>query len=178
VVAQKAAQKGAVIRSHDQDARNAMVTGFILDTGRHEYRKKPWIRAIYAAAGLIGIIVGYKFAESVHFSFTRTDLRLAFGLMCIFDGVLILVNGLRSRVVIDGTRIEITGLIRTRSAELSEIEGYRLVAARNGFEKRIYLRGKRQTILLESQLETDEYFHGWFEQIRDLTRFQTPRKDG
>ncbi|MGA2890398.1 MAG: hypothetical protein ABSE51_20335 [Terracidiphilus sp.] len=94
---------------------------------------------------------------------------LAVAVFLLLGGASVIAYGIRTRVVIEGTRIEVTGPFRTRGADLIEIEGFRTVPTKNSFTQRIYLKGNGRTILVETELATDDYFRDWFKQIPDLT---------
>lgn len=134
---------------------------------RHEYRLKPWIFAIYLLLG-IGFIGGGLFVtwESMSQSNSGTA-GLPFLLLSVPGGYLLLA-GLRSRVVVEGSRITVRGAFQEKSADLDEIEGFRTVSSRNGSYQQLALKEGRGNITLQNSFKTDDDFREWFQNITDL----------
>jgi hypothetical protein len=77
---------------------------------------------------------------------------------------------LRARIILDGTRIEVRGLLGERSADLSEIEGFRTFQSRNGSYMKLFLKEGRGTITVSKSFNFDEHFREWFDQVPDLDK--------
>ena len=75
---------------------------------------------------------------------------------------------LRSRLVIEGTRIEVRGAFRERSADLGEIEGFAPCSSRYGSFRQLVLKEGRGAISIQSSFKTDDDYRAWFQQIPDL----------
>jgi hypothetical protein len=136
---------------------------------RHEYRMKGWYRSfllIMGAPAVAGGIVMCALAVktvSLTLPLMMTALFLGFGSYLI-------ALGMRSRVIIEGSRLEIRGAFTDRSAEISEIEGYRTVSSRNGKYTQIYLTNGRKPISFSNLFEKDSAFDSWFRRIPNLDR--------
>ncbi len=97
----------------------------------------------------------------------NSDCRLHFS-WPTFLGVFLLAYAFRSRLIIDGSHITVRGAFTEKSADLSEIEGFRTVSSRNGTYKQIYLKEGRGSITLSNSFSTDDDFKAWFQKIADL----------
>jgi len=83
-------------------------------------------------------------------------------------GLLLLTYAFRSHLIIEGSRITVRGPFTEKSADLSEIEGFRTVSSRNGTYQQIYLKEGRGSITVSSSFRTDDDFKTWFQKIPDL----------
>jgi len=134
---------------------------------RHEYRMKGWYRSfllIMGAPAVAGGIVMCALAVktvSLTLPLMMTALFLGFGIYLI-------AFGMRSRVIIEGSRLEIHGAFTDRSAEISEIEGYRTISSRNGKYTQIYLTNGRKPLSFSNLFEKDSTFDSWFRRIPNL----------
>jgi len=102
-----------------------------VSTTRHEYRLKTWQRVLFLILGL-PFIVGGGFAIFITAANSGRAVEVFMPIFFIGIGLYLAAYVLRSRVVIDGTRIEVRDAFRDRAAELSEIEGFRTISSRNG----------------------------------------------
>ena len=91
---------------------------------------------------------------------------LAAFFLCI--GLYMLACALRSRLIIDGTRIEVRGALKENTADLSEIEGFRTVSTRNGSYTQLILKQGRGKITVSQSFDTDDIYRAWFQHIVDL----------
>ncbi len=93
---------------------------------------------------------------------------LAPATILIFSGISILLSALRSRMVVEGTQIEIHSSFRKRSLDLTEIEGFRTIRTRRGSYPILCLKyGRRRNVLL-SQFAIGSDFGRWLQQLTDL----------
>ena len=145
-----------------------MSEGFVPDTTRHVYRKKIWVKVACLVGGVGSLVFGAIILMQIQFLAASPGAIAVVAAVFVLDALLIVSYGIRSGVVMEGTRITVSGALRTRRADVSEIEGYRNIRGRSGVTQRIFLKGGRGTILLETDLATDDYFHAWFTQIPEL----------
>ncbi|MGD0859447.1 MAG: hypothetical protein ABR912_09025 [Terracidiphilus sp.] len=137
------------------------------------YRMKWWKRDIYLVVGAALVANGVFFCfvvlqHPVHF----WNVAGVYGLMdalsipvMLATGASILAIALRSKLVINGTQIELSGLLWERTANLSEIEGFRT----DPFDSiQIFLRDGRSKITISSSIDTDDDFRAWLQQLPDL----------
>jgi hypothetical protein len=151
-----------------------------MDTIRREYGLKRWAQAWYLALGVL--IGGIGTAISLSISDVRWSsfkgwcdflIPIAFtALGCYFIAL-----ALRSRVVLQGTRITARYAIREKSADLSEIRGYQTYAINKLSFSHIYknisfwhlqLKGSGNYISIMQLFDVDSYFHSWLQQLPDL----------
>ena len=139
-----------------------------MSAARHVYRIKTWLMVLYCLMGLffacIGIFMGYM--DSTHHASGLPGVILLAGTMC--PGAYILALAWRSRLTIEGTRIEVRGVFKEKTADLSEIEGFRTVSSRNGSYTMLQLKEGRGTISIPSSFDTDDDYRAYFQQIEDL----------
>jgi hypothetical protein len=88
-------------------------------------------------------------------------------------GTSILAIPLRSKLVINGAQIELSGLLSERTANLSEIEGFRTDLFGT---IQIFLRDGRNKITISSSIDTDDDFRAWLQQLLDLDE-RNPKRD-
>ncbi len=138
-------------------------------TTRHEYRIKSWYRAILLVLGapaVAGSIVMSTVARNVANSTWPLVMTAAF----LFFGVYLIALALRSRVIIDGSRIEIRGAFTVNYADRNEIEGYRTISSRNGKYTQLYMNNGRGTLTLYNHFDKDGAFDTWIRKIPDLDK--------
>ena len=139
------------------------------DTIRHEYLLAAWKRALYF---LLGVLLT---AGGLFFCFARgagSD-RLASQVSTVFflvGGAYMVAFALRSRLVIEGSHIEVRGAFREQAADLDDIEGFRTIRSRNGTYTRLCLKEDRGAITMPRSFDTDEAFRKWFQQLPDLDK--------
>ena len=85
-------------------------------------------------------------------------------------GIYLVALALRSRVIIEGNRIEIRGAFTDHFADLNEIEGLRTVSSRNGKFTQFYLNNGRRTLTLSNYFDKDEAFNNWLRRVPDLDK--------
>ena len=136
---------------------------------RHIYRVKAWQRWLYlllgAAMGLGGIfVVGITKSETDPLAGLLASLPL------VAVGVFLFAMALRSRIVIEGSRIEVRNVFGEKTADLSQIEGFRTVSSRNGSYTFLYLKENRGKISFSNFFDTDDDYRAWFQQVTDLDK--------
>ena len=107
-------------------------------TARHEYGMKAWYRSLLLILGACAVSGGIAVSVVV----VRTSgstLPSVMALLFLGFGTYLLLVAQRSRVIIEGDRIEVRGAFADRDANLNEIEGYRTISERNGKYTQIYM---------------------------------------
>lgn len=137
-----------------------------VSTTRHEYRLKTWQRVLFMLLGVA--TVGGGFAISIAAANSGRAVEVIMPIFFIGMGLYLAAYALRSRVVIDGARIEVRGAVRDRAAELSEIEGFRTISSRNGRYTQLCMKEGRGKITVSQSFETDDDYRAWFQQLTDL----------
>ncbi len=82
-------------------------------------------------------------------------------------GAYLMLLALRSRVVLDGTRIEVRTPFGAKTADASEVEGYRDISTRNGSFWRLQLKEGRGAFTIQKWFDSPE-LRAWMQQITDL----------
>lgn len=136
---------------------------------RHEYRLRIGPRGLLLSFAFLLAVVGIFAAISLaaHPNGPASAIMILFLLPL---SAYMLAVALRSRLVIEGTRIKVRGAFRECSADLSEIEGFRTISTRNGTYRKLYLKVGRGAITLSNSFATDDDFRAWFQQITDLDK--------
>ena len=137
------------------------------DAMRREYQVKAWKKIFFAILGVFLLTCGSALVLALRAT-SSNALALVPAIAFFAGGAYTFLWGLRGRLVIDGSRIEIRSAFQEKSADLSEIEGYRTFSSRNGNYYRLYLKDGRGSILLSRDFDTDEDFNRWFRQIPNL----------
>jgi hypothetical protein len=138
-----------------------------LSATRREYRSKGWIRVLYLLLGL-GEVIGFGFG-TVKILVEKDSVGLAaITMLFSMSGFYLIALAIRSRLVIDGTRITVRGALKESSADISEIEGFRFVTTRNGSYTQLYVRGRNSKITILQSFKTDDSFRAWLRQVTDL----------
>lgn len=137
-----------------------------LNGNRHEYRMKSGLRVFYLLIGLVmcgmGIFAAWKFSQ-----LPNAGAAGLVGIGPAAVGMYLLVMALRSRLTIEGTRIEMRGVFREKSADRSEVEGFRTINTRNGTYWRLELKQGRGHINIMQWFGSDE-LNAWFQPVIDL----------
>jgi len=140
-----------------------------LAPNRHEYRLKMWQRVFFLLLGTVAIFGGALLAWKT-ISESGSDGSVVALMMMFFPvlGLYVLAWTLRSRIVIEGTRIEVRGAFKERTADIDEIEGYRTISTRNGTYTHLYLKEGRGKFTVSHAFDTDDDYRAWFQRLTDL----------
>jgi hypothetical protein len=134
---------------------------------RHEYRMKAWYRSFLLIMGAPAVAGGVVMCTLAVRTVSVT-LPLMMTAMFLGFGIYLIALALRSRVIIEGSRLEIRGAFTDRSAEISEIDGYRTISSRNGKYTQIYLTNGQGTFSFSNLFDRDSAFDSWFRRIPNL----------
>lgn len=136
-------------------------------TTRHEYRMKGVQRTILLIVGAAGVLGGLAMITV----FAKDPSRSAPVLLVLFFtafGIYMLESALFARLVIDQDHIEVRGAFRERSAEASEIEGYRTISSRNGSFTKFFLKQGSGTFTMPNSFAVDDAYRAWLQKIPNL----------
>ncbi|MGO9938091.1 MAG: hypothetical protein ACLPH3_10515 [Terracidiphilus sp.] len=141
-----------------------------MGAGRHEYTMQGWQKGLYF---LLGILFA-AFAAFAGWTESSPDAARAIPIVVplffwAFGGFM-LAWPLRARLIIDGTRIEVRGIFRERSADIKDIKGFRTFQSRNGSFTKLYLKDGRGSITISNSFSTDDDYRTWFQQLTDLDK--------
>ena len=146
-----------------------MSTSQQLTINRHEYRMKAWYRSILLIFGAFAVSGGFAMGY-LAFKTSRISLPYIMIVIFLFFGIYLIALAMRSRVIIEGNRLEIRGAFTEHCADLNEIEGYRTISSRNGNYTQFYMNGGRKPITLSIHFDKDEAFGSWIKKIPDLDK--------
>jgi hypothetical protein len=139
---------------------------------RHVYRLKWWAQTCYLAIGLIFggvgvafIVMGFAERDWTAFMDLRTVSVMVFPTAL---GYLFLALALRSRVVLEDSRISVRYTWREKSANISEIEGYRVLVTKNATVWRLELKEDRGSISIMRAFRMDDDFRVFLSQLKNL----------
>jgi hypothetical protein len=135
---------------------------------RHEYRYKAWLMVLMC---LVAICIGGSciFVWSATYEKTRSFVPGSlFAILPIFIAAYFLLMGLRSRIILEGSRIDVRGAFTDKSADQSEIQGFRTISSRNGAYTQLILKEGRGTITISNSFSTDDAYRAWFQKVPDL----------
>ncbi len=137
-----------------------------IDTGRREYPLSGSMRGFLIVFGTI--FEGFS-VFLVYISLTKpnSESLLYLTIVPILMGIYLLASALRSRLVIDGTHLEVRGAFTEKTADLNEIEGFRTISSRNGSYWQLQRKDGRGTITLQKSYDCDGV-RAWLQQMPDL----------
>ncbi len=139
-----------------------------VETARHEYGMKAGQKLLYMVLGMFFLVLGTILGPLLIASAANRTFSMMMILFFFAFSVFMLAQVLRSRLVIEGTRIEVRGAFKEQSADLSEIEGFRTISTRNGSYTQLGLREGRGTISISNGFDTDEAYREWLRRVPDL----------
>ena len=137
-------------------------------TIRREYGNK--LLAVYAAIAACIALGAFVLFLAIGLQTERQSdpLMLLMGVGLALVAIYVVVLALRSRLVLDGERIAVRGAFRERSAERSQIEGYRTIRTRGGDIRQLVLKEGRGTIDIDTNFDTDDDYNAWMQDVPDL----------
>jgi hypothetical protein len=142
--------------------------------GLHIYRLKWWAQLWYLAWGAVAAGMGVLFIVVAIAEGNWRDLLDWRGLVVLLLCVAFLALGyfffalaLRSRVVLEGSRISVRGPIREKSADIHDIVKYRVQVTRNATFWQLELRNGEQLSIIRL-FNVDDAFHDFLAQLKDL----------
>lgn len=145
-----------------------------IGVGLHVYRLKWWAQLWYLAWGALAGGMGALFVFVAVTEGVWKDLFDWRGLLGLLFCVAFLVLGyfffalaLRSRIVLEGTRISVRGPLRERSADVHEIVGYKAQVTRNATFWRLDLRNGECLFVMRS-FNVDSAFRDFLSQLKPL----------
>ncbi len=142
------------------------------DLAHHVYRLKWWAQAWYLTMGIftggigsIPVLAGLVGRDWIPFR-DWSVIGLSVGFLLL--GYPYFGLALRSRVVLEGTRISVRGAFREKSAEMREIEGYRVTMGKNSTYWRFVLRDGRGTLAIMRTFCVDDTFQAMLARLKNL----------
>lgn len=134
---------------------------------RREYRLKGWVRGLFLLLA-IGMAGGAVFFAAKAHAESAGFLEAIMVIFFLGGGLYLAAYALRSRLILDGSRIVVRGVFKEKSADLSEIEGFRTVEARNSSFTQLYLKEGRGKITISQSFESDDDYRAWLQKATDL----------
>lgn len=138
-------------------------------TAANVYRYRLWQRClggvfgVFFVVGGLGLLLKPALPEPMH------GLGVvALAAMPLALGAYLLAVTFRPRITLTGSQIEVRSAFGKRSAERSEIEGFRSLSSRYGSYKQLILTNGRPRIPIRLSFKTDDNYRAWFQDIPDL----------
>jgi hypothetical protein len=149
----------------------------VIDMGRREYPLQGFLKTVYFLGGLGFCGFGvFKLAQFLPRMKSEVGgmagldaMMIGILLVSVALGLYLILSALRTRLLIDGTRIAVRSAFLERSADFSEVQGFRAISTRNGTVWRIELKQGLGSITIPGGLVGDE-LRVWFQQLMDLDR--------
>ena len=139
-----------------------------IEASRRELQMKAWNYWFFLILGLVLIGLGVFGAYALTGTANNGPFVLpAVLLFPLGFGAYLMALALRSRVVVDGSRIEVRTPFGEKTADASEVEGYRDISTRNGSFWRLQLKEGRGAITIQKWFDSPE-LRTWLQQITDL----------
>lgn len=135
--------------------------------GRREYTMKSWKKILFLLLGILLTLGGWLVGGRGGLDPDHTASLISAGFF-LAGGIYMLARAFRSRLILDGSRIEVRGAFTERTADLGEIEGLRTIHTRNGSYTRLQLRNGARAITLFNDFDTDDEYRRWIAQVPDL----------
>jgi hypothetical protein len=140
----------------------------VIEANRRELQMKALNYWFFLILGLVFIGVGVFGAYALAGATNNNPLVLpAVLLFPLGFGAYLMTLALRSRVVVDGPRIEVRTPFGEKTADASEVEGYRDISTRNGSFWRLQLKEGRGSITIQKWFDSPE-LRAWLQQITDI----------
>jgi hypothetical protein len=149
----------------------------VIDVGRREYPLKGFLKTVYLLEGLGLCAIGvFKLPQVL--PRMKSDVGGMAGVDAMMIGILVvtvamgiclILSALRTRLTIDGTRIAVRGAFLERSADFSEVQGFRAIPTSKGTVWRIELKQGLGSITIPGGVVSDE-LRAWFQQAMDPDR--------
>ncbi len=139
-----------------------------IEASRRELQMKALNYWFFLIFGLVLIGVGIFAAYALSGTANNKPFVLpAVFLLPLGFGAYLMALALRSRVVVDGTRIEVRTPFGEKTVDASEVEGYRDISTRNGSFWRLQLKEGRGAFTIQKWFDSPE-LRAWMQQITDL----------
>lgn len=145
-----------------------------IGSGQREYRLKGSQKFSYLALASI-FIFGAGFFFKLAINPIGRDFVLIVGGIFLIPGLILLSLAFRSRLILDGDRIELRSAIRTFSANRSDIEGLRKVENQYGSWTRICLKEDRGAFNVSNAFTGADYLQEWLKGLPDLDQRDADR---
>ena len=148
-----------------------------MDSERHVYRLKWWVRAGYL---FLGTLLGGSGLTLVAITILNrgwpggADLRAFVAtILCPLFGYVFLSLALRSKVILEGDRLTVRYAFGEDSAQIDKIVGYRIVRSRSGTYWALRLRNGGSITIMRSYA-VDDYFRDFISQLKPLRSEHEP----
>lgn len=128
---------------------------------RREYRLKGYSAYPLVLAAVIAVLVPWIY------SVDGVVPAALVAVLTILGSVYLCLGMQQSRLVVDGSRIEVRGMGQNRSVDLSEVAGTRTMSDRHSNYRVLCLKDGSRPIRF-SQYATDGAFDSWLSQVPDL----------
>jgi len=114
------------------------------------------------------LIIGSGFFFKLAIDPVGREFVLIVGVIFLIPGLMLVSLAMRSRLILDGSRIELRSALRTFTADRSEIEGLRKGQNQYGSWTRICLKENRGAFNVSDSFSGNAELYDWFKGLTDL----------
>jgi hypothetical protein len=114
-------------------------------TAVREYRLTAFKKLSHLAFACV-FLVGAGFSFKLATDPSGREVPLPIGILALIPGLVLISLALRSRLTLDGERIELRSALRTFTTNRNEIEGIRETEDQYGRRTRVYLKEKSRLL--------------------------------
>lgn len=140
-----------------------------IGAGRQEYRLKTSRKLTHLAyASMLMIGAGFFFKLAIN-PFGR-DFALVVGFLLLISSLILVRLAFRSRLILDGSRIELRSVFRTFAADRSQIEGLRKITNQYGSWTRICIKDHCGAFDISDSFTGNHDLTRWLKGLPDLDR--------
>jgi hypothetical protein len=137
------------------------------NTGRREYRLTTFQKGVYWIYGSMSFVGSGFFVKLAINPFGR-DFALVVIALLLGLGLYLILLSLRSRLILDGSRIEVRYAFKEFAADRNEIEGIRTIENRQGIRKQVCLKDGRGRFNVLDAFACSNDLSDWFKGLLDL----------
>ena len=138
-----------------------------INATRGEYQLKTFQKLLYLALAAVFLCGGGFFLKLASDPAGR-EFAMVVGLLFLVPGFILVSLALRSRLILDGDRIELRSALRTFTANRNEIDGLRAIENQYGRWTRIYLKDGRDAFNVSSSFSGNDELVEWLKGVPDL----------
>jgi hypothetical protein len=138
-----------------------------ISTTRSEYQLTTFQKLLYLALAAVFLCGGGFFLKLALDPIGR-DFAMVVGLLFLVPGFILVSLALRSRLILDGDRIELRAALRTFTANRNEIQGLRSIENQYNRWTRIYLRDGGDAFNVSSSFSGNDDFVAWLKGVPNL----------
>src|SRR4051812_5182008 len=143
-------------------------------TAAREYRLTRLKKLSHLALACV-FLAGSGFFFKLAIDPIGREFPLVIGFLALIPGLILVSLALRSRLTLDGDRIELRSALRTITANRNEIEGVREMEDQYGRRTRIYLKESRGAFNISDSFTGNDDLNEWLKGLPNLNQLDAER---